>query len=533
MEALLSDSKPMDMIDSDFNYLFDSDVFHNVPLSEHLSDLPSDLLHNLFDDDPLLSSKCIGEDGSLSPNPHIQTDHSYSMTNELGLQSPLMKDIQLHDFESGEINVEVPSLEQEVPLAIPEFKQEQTSDIRYILREAVPITTSAVQLTIQAKPQDISNLKLEPHNQICRETVNIIDQVQLPPSPPSSNNSDSDGGASPDRCSSISSDCPSPTYISPLPRKPLATTRTITQPMFTNVQRLPQSGPLILTEEEKRTLIAEGYPIPNKLPLSKSEEKSLKKVRRKIKNKISAQESRRKKKEYVEALERKMEQYTQENTDLKKRVDSLESNNKTLVTQLTKLQSIANKISKPIRATSTQTGTCLMVFVLCFAVFLGSWSPSVLFYRPSHSTILPPNQPLMKHAHMKLPYGPDPPPSSSFGYDPYSTPNMNSRMLMSTDEDSNSDTYSENFPYMTRLNTLDKVLQESAYNHRSTSQKSAATIEPPGFPTLEVILQEKVTNDDKYTINGSKSHFSVHQVVNPDIEADVISVETRVNGSSQ
>ncbi|CAH8663598.1 unnamed protein product [Schistosoma margrebowiei] len=61
---------------------------------------------------------------------------------------------------------------------------------------------------------------------------------------------------------------------------------------------------LVLTEEEKRTLIAEGYSIPTRLPLSKQDERNLKKVRRKIKNKISAQESRRKKKEYLEALER-------------------------------------------------------------------------------------------------------------------------------------------------------------------------------------------------------------------------------------
>jgi len=45
------------------------------------------------------------------------------------------------------------------------------------------------------------------------------------------------------------------------------------------------TGVLTLTEEEKRTLIAEGYPVPTKLPLTKQEEKSLKKVRRKIKNK--------------------------------------------------------------------------------------------------------------------------------------------------------------------------------------------------------------------------------------------------------
>lgn len=63
--------------------------------------------------------------------------------------------------------------------------------------------------------------------------------------------------------------------------------------------------PFFLSPEERRTLIAEGLPIPVGLPLTKIEERALKKVRRKIKNKISAQESRRKKKEYMESLEKK------------------------------------------------------------------------------------------------------------------------------------------------------------------------------------------------------------------------------------
>lgn len=103
------------------------------------------------------------------------------------------------------------------------------------------------------------------------------------------------------------------------------------------------TGTLVLTEEEKRTLLAEGYPIPTRLPLTKAEEKSLKKIRRKIKNKISAQESRRKKKEYMDQLERKVEILVSENSNYRKRVETLEDSNTSLLSQLAKLQSLIGR----------------------------------------------------------------------------------------------------------------------------------------------------------------------------------------------
>ncbi|XP_019308428.2 cyclic AMP-responsive element-binding protein 3-like protein 2 isoform X3 [Panthera pardus] len=198
-----------------------------------------------------------------------------------------------------------------------------------------------------------------------------VEHLHLPPTPPSSHSSDSEGSLSPNpRLHPFGL----PQTHSPARATARAPSALSSSPLLTAPHKLQGSGPLVLTEEEKRTLIAEGYPIPTKLPLTKSEEKALKKIRRKIKNKISAQESRRKKKEYMDSLEKKVESCSTENLELRKKVEVLENTNRTLLQQLQKLQTLVmGKVSRTCKLAGTQTGTCLMVVVLCFAVAFGSF----------------------------------------------------------------------------------------------------------------------------------------------------------------
>lgn len=245
----------------------------------------------------------------------------------------------------------------------------------------------------------------------------------LPPTPPSSSASDSEGGQSPQRSA--------PSSPSSRPSARSSPRSLSSQSMFISPQ-VNANGMLMLTEEEKRTLIAEGYPIPSKLPLSKADERNLKKVRRKIKNKISAQESRRKKKEYMECLEKRMEGYSRENEGLRKKVDYLESSNRSLMSQLQKLQNLVSRMRPSPQ--STQTGTCLMVLVLFFSVFLGSWSPmswSIGSLQHTASTNVPlPASPAFKPA-LSLPLDT----SHHSTIDDYLTPNVRSRVLMSMPDD--------------------------------------------------------------------------------------------------
>lgn len=99
-------------------------------------------------------------------------------------------------------------------------------------------------------------------------------------------------------------------------------------------QNLRGNGTIQLSMEEKKTLIQEGFPVPTKLPLVREEEEALKIVRRKIKNKLSAQESRRKRKEYMDMLEKRVHAYFADNNALRQKLRQLEASNRFLLVQL-------------------------------------------------------------------------------------------------------------------------------------------------------------------------------------------------------
>ncbi|KOB75923.1 putative Cyclic AMP-dependent transcription factor ATF-6 beta [Operophtera brumata] len=192
------------------------------------------------------------------------------------------------------------------------------------------------QLLLSAAPRLATSLN---SNKLSIKVTSSGSGFNLPPTPPSSlSSSDSEGALSPSHEAAPPAPPAAPSrrahlYVPHHSRQPINTPLISTQPKGS-------TGTLLLTEEEKRTLLAEGYPVPTRLPLTKAEEKSLKKIRRKIKNKISAQESRRKKKEYMDQLERKVEILLSENSDYRKRVDNLESKNASLLSQVASLQAI-------------------------------------------------------------------------------------------------------------------------------------------------------------------------------------------------
>ncbi|XP_046277712.1 cyclic AMP-responsive element-binding protein 3-like protein 4 isoform X1 [Marmota monax] len=129
---------------------------------------------------------------------------------------------------------------------------------------------------------------------------------------------------------------------------------------------------LFLTDEEKRLLGQEGVSLPSHLPLTKAEERILKKVRRKIRNKQSAQDSRRRKKEYIDGLENRVAACSAQNQELQKKVQELERHNLSLVAQLRQLQTLIAQTSNK----AAQTSTCVLILLFSLVlIILPSFSP--------------------------------------------------------------------------------------------------------------------------------------------------------------
>nr|XP_060632807.1 cyclic AMP-responsive element-binding protein 3-like protein 2 [Anolis sagrei ordinatus] len=376
----------------------DSDaLLYNTHFTELLDDFSQDVLGQLLND-PFLSDKDEMMEVELSPAspaPLIQAEHSYSLCGDSRPQSPLTHISADDNFNEADLDNEDWCLGSE--LTSTTVKTEPSMGEAPGLAPSISLTTTPIPIALEgeepqtqdngmAKPlshKALPEIKLEPHEVdqfLNLSSKEAVDTLHMPPTPPSSHGSDSEGSQSPARSLPPSSPTQLQATVKVTSRSASALTNS---PLLTAPHKLQGTGPLMLTEEEKRTLIAEGYPIPTKLPLTKAEEKALKKIRRKIKNKISAQESRRKKKEYMDSLEKKVETCSNENSELRKKVEVLENTNRTLLQQLQRLQAmVAGKVSRSCKAASTQTGTCIMVVVLCFAITFGSFSQ---IYGPNSS----------------------------------------------------------------------------------------------------------------------------------------------------
>uniref|UniRef100_A0A4W5P176 cAMP responsive element binding protein 3-like 1 n=1 Tax=Hucho hucho TaxID=62062 RepID=A0A4W5P176_9TELE len=365
MDTILDNFAPDKLFPSanllDLEDLNEGDFLNNVHFSEQMEDFSNELFSSFFDDHLLADRNPLLDMEMDPPNPDIQQEHSYSLSGDSAPQSPSMsikmdEEAEFEGMWSFSQDLTAILVKQE-----PDQQAEPSSKVPSMGNSCFqPLNLAPPPHRSSSGDTGSKELNLDPTPAIKDEPrevnqfLNIPsdDQLQLPPTPPSSHGSDSDGSQSPH----------SMPPSSPARLQARSSAAISSSPLLTAPHKLQgTSGPLMLTEEEKRTLIAEGYPVPNKLPLTKTEEKALKRVRRKIKNKISAQESRRKKKEYVECLEKKVENYTSENGDLWTKVETLESANRTLLQQLQKLQAlVTGKVPQSYKMASTQTGTCLM-----------------------------------------------------------------------------------------------------------------------------------------------------------------------------
>lgn len=249
-----------------------------------------------------------------------------------------------------------------------------------------------------------STLDLESFMEITDDGIVADDNSSVPPPP----------------VVSTSPPCPKP--LSSL--QVLKTTATVTPIVITEIRpalSLPvktvmktKEEQLSISEEERKLLQEEGHVLPTNLALTKDEEKILKKVRRKIKNKVSAQESRKKKKEYIDGLEFRVKSCTDQNRVLQKKVDNLEEQNKSLLEQLKKLQELVATSN----TSKKQTSTCILVLFLAFALVAFPFSNSTS-HSPKGNAVADSYTTLPVRSRTLLEYKEESEPSSSLNISHY------------------------------------------------------------------------------------------------------------------
>ena len=143
----------------------------------------------------------------------------------------------------------------------------------------------------------------------------------------------------------------------------------ISSPNYKKPGRKPK--PLNLTEDEKSILKKEGVVLPENVhTLTKTEERHIKQVKRRIKNKISAAESRKRKKDYVDGLEERVQQTTSLNCELQKRVSELEKRNFDLLSKVKKMKTFFSSYVPNL----PKGNSALLLFIIAFSLFsIPSW----------------------------------------------------------------------------------------------------------------------------------------------------------------
>jgi len=153
------------------------------------------------------------------------------------------------------------------------------------------------------------------------------------------------------------------------PNGPCAKRRRVSASSDSGVDDNNKYSRLTLNPEEQKMAAKEGMAFPKYYPLTREEERNLKKIRRKIRNKLSAQDSRRRKKDYLDSMEDRVKICADENQQLKDKIQALETQNKTLAAQLRRLHQIV--VNGGLRQGGQgQRSTALMVLLLSTALFL-------------------------------------------------------------------------------------------------------------------------------------------------------------------